>query len=46
MKKNILIDVNKLAKKYKYYSIGGLSISPNNKILAYSFDTFLEDYTQ
>ena len=30
----ILIDVNKLAKKYKYYNIGGLSISPNNKILA------------
>ena len=35
----ILIDVNKLAKKYKYYNIGGLSISPNNKILAFSFDT-------
>ena len=35
----ILIDVNKLAKKYKYYNIGGLSISPNNKILALSFDT-------
>ena len=35
----ILIDVNKLAKEYKYYSIGGLSISPDNKILAFSFDT-------
>ncbi len=35
----VIIDVNKLAKKHTYYSIGDISISPDNKILAYSFDT-------
>ena len=35
----ILLDVNKLASKHAYYSVGSISVSPNNKILAYSFDT-------
>ncbi|MEC8367355.1 MAG: S9 family peptidase [Bacteroidota bacterium] len=35
----VLIDVNKLASKHAYYSVGSISVSPNNKILAYSFDT-------
>lgn len=35
----ILIDVNKLAEGHKYCAIGGLSVSPDNKILAYSVDT-------
>jgi len=38
-KEEILIDVNKLASKHTYYNIGSISVSPNNKILAYSFDT-------
>ncbi len=35
----ILLDVNKLASKHAYYSVGSISVSPNNRILAYSFDT-------
>lgn len=35
----IMIDGNILAKGYDYFSIAGLSVSPNNKVLAYSIDT-------
>lgn len=35
----LLIDVNKLALKHAYYNVGSISVSPNNRILAYSFDT-------
>ena len=35
----ILLDVNKLAKGHSFYNIGGISISPDNKKLAYSADT-------
>lgn len=35
----IMLDVNKLAKGYEYYQIGGASVSPDNKILAYGVDT-------
>ena len=35
----ILLDVNKLASKHAYYNVGSISVSPNNRILAYSFDT-------
>lgn len=35
----ILIDENKLAEPYEFFSLGGLSISPNNKILIYGEDT-------
>ncbi len=35
----ILLDVNELAQGHEFYNVGGLSISPDNKILAYSEDT-------
>ncbi len=35
----ILLDVNKLAKGYNYYAASGLSVSPDNKILAFAEDT-------
>lgn len=34
----ILLDVNKFAEGQAYYSVGGLSVSPNNKILAFGED--------
>lgn len=34
----ILLDVNKFAEGQTYYSVGGLSVSPNNKILAFGED--------
>ena len=37
-KEELILDVNLLAKNHEYFSIGSLSISPNNKILAYSCD--------
>lgn len=35
----ILIDVNKMAEGFAYYQLGGLSISPNNNLLAFGVDT-------
>jgi oligopeptidase B len=35
----ILFDVNILAKDYKYYKLTGLSVSPNNKFVAFGIDT-------
>lgn len=35
----IMLDVNKMAEGYAYYQIGGLNISPDNKLLAYGVDT-------
>lgn len=35
----ILLNVNDLAKGYEYYATGGLSVSPNNSILAFGEDT-------
>ncbi len=34
-----MLNVNDLAKDFSYYATGGLSVSPNNKILAYGEDT-------
>lgn len=34
----IMINVNDLAADYEYYAVSGLSVSPNNKILAYGED--------
>ena len=34
----VMLDVNILAEPYKFYQIGGSSVSPNNKILAYGED--------
>ena len=42
----IILDQNKLAESYEYFSIGILSVSPNHNILAYSVDTSgAEQYT-
>ncbi len=35
----VLIDANKLSEGHEYFRIGGIDISPNNKIMAYSVDT-------
>jgi len=35
----IMLDANELAKPYSYYQVGGLSVSPNNKLMAYGEDT-------
>ncbi|MCH2081478.1 MAG: S9 family peptidase [Saprospiraceae bacterium] len=35
----ILLNVNELAKPYDYYDVSGLSVSPNNQLLAYGEDT-------
>lgn len=35
----ILLNIPEIAKDYKFYQIGGSSISTNNNILAYSVDT-------
>ncbi len=35
----VMLNVNDLAKDYSYFATGGLSVSPNNKILAYGEDT-------
>ena len=35
----LLLDVNELAKSFDYFQVSGLSVSPNNKLLAYGEDT-------
>jgi oligopeptidase B len=35
----VMLDVNVMAEGYEFYNVGGLSISPDNKILAFSVDT-------
>ncbi len=35
----VILDVNELAKPYDYYAARGLSVSPNNEILAFGEDT-------
>ena len=35
----ILLNVNKLAEGHQYYALGARTVSPDNKILAYSEDT-------
>lgn len=37
-KEEILFDVNKLAEGHNYFQLGGLSISPNNKLVAFGTD--------
>ena len=34
----IMLNVNELASEYEYYAVSGLSVSPNNKILAFGED--------
>ncbi len=35
----ILFDVNEMAKAHDYYQLGSFKVSPDNKLVAYSFDT-------
>lgn len=35
----IMLNVNEMAKGHDYYQVGGLSVSPDNRLLAYSVDT-------
>ena len=35
----IMLNVNEMAAGYEYFNVGGLSVSPDNKLLAYSEDT-------
>jgi oligopeptidase B len=35
----IIMDVNEMAKDYDYYQLGGLSISPDNKLAVFATDT-------
>ena len=37
--KQVILDVNELAKEHEFFSIGGLSVSPNENMLAYGEDT-------
>ena len=34
----ILFDVNQMAKKHSYYKLSGMSVSPNNKLVAFGID--------
>jgi len=36
---NLLIDVNNMAKGFKYYHVSGLSVSQNNQLMAFGIDT-------
>ncbi len=38
-KEEIMLNVNDMAKGYAYYSVTGISVSPNNKIVAFGVDT-------
>ncbi|GJM34612.1 MAG: oligopeptidase B [Saprospiraceae bacterium] len=38
-KEEIMLNVNELAKAYDFYNVGGRSVSPNNKLLAFGEDT-------
>jgi oligopeptidase B len=38
-KEQIMLDVNEMAKGYDYFQVGGLSVSPDNNLLAYGVDT-------
>lgn len=37
--KEVLLDVNELAKGHAYYNVGSYSVSPNDKLMAYAEDT-------
>jgi len=38
-KEEIMLDVNQMAEGFSYYDLGGRTVSPDNKLLAYSIDT-------
>ena len=41
--KELLVDVNLMAEGFNYYSLKGLSVSPNNRYLAFGVDTLSRD---
>ncbi len=38
-KEQIMLNVNEMAEGHEYYAIGGMSVSPDNKLLAFGEDT-------
>ncbi len=38
-KEEVLLDVDEMAKGYSYFAVGGSTVSPDNKLLAYGIDT-------
>lgn len=38
-KEEILFNVNEMAKDHAYYSLGGINVSPDNKLVAFGVDT-------
>ena len=38
-KEEILFDVNEMAKGFEYFQLGGLNVSPNNKLAVFATDT-------
>ncbi len=38
-KEEVLLNVNDMAEEYEYFQVKGLSVSPNNRYLAYGVDT-------
>lgn len=35
----VLLDANEMGRNYKFFAVGALAVSPDNKLLAYSVDT-------
>ncbi len=35
----IMFDANEMAKDYEYFNLGGIAVSPNNKLAAFAVDT-------
>ncbi len=35
----VMLDINKMAEGYDFYQLGGASVSPNNKMIAFGIDT-------
>ena len=35
----VMLDVNKMAEGHEYFDLGGVSVSPDNKLVAYGVDT-------
>ncbi|KOY52381.1 S9 family peptidase [Polaribacter dokdonensis] len=38
-REEILFDVNEMAKGFEYFQLGGLNVSPNNKLVVFATDT-------
>ncbi|MDR2122699.1 MAG: S9 family peptidase [Flavobacteriaceae bacterium] len=39
VEEEVMFDVNEMAKGYKFYQLGGISISPNNQLACFTVDT-------